>query len=141
MLHNAAEELSEPSPATLQTGYFDQLRSVIESVGVEQVVSESGLEADRIDALAAGDEPPVTVEEAAAVLATGEGNPDAEAIVFEVRDHLLLGMTTAVLDVDTIAANIDVDLTGQEVQQAIEGRIEMSLTQLAAIQAVIEEEP
>lgn len=139
MLHTVAEELSEPSPSTLRTGYFDQLRAVVDSVDVEQVDAESGVDADRIDALAAGDEPSLTVEEAAAILAVDETNPDAEAIVFEVRDHLLLGMTTAVLDVDAIAANIDVDLTGQEVQQAIEGRIEMTLDELAAIQAVIEE--
>jgi hypothetical protein len=50
-----------------------------------------------------------------------------------------MGMTTAVLDVDAIAANLDVGLTGQEVQQAIEGRVEMTLPELAAIQSVIEQ--
>jgi len=34
-----------------------------------------------------------------------------------------MGMATAVLDVDTIAAAIDADLTGQEVQQALEGAL------------------
>jgi len=139
MLHTVAEDRSEPSPATLQTAYFDQLRAVVESAGTEQVAAESGVDAETVDALTGGDEPTLTVEEAAAILAVDDGNPDAEAIVFEVRDHLLLGMTTAVLDVDTIAANIEVDLTGQEVQQAIEGRIEMTLEELAAIQSVIEE--
>jgi len=139
MLHNAAESLSEYAPSTLQAAYVEQLQATIESVGTEQVAAESGLDAERVDALAAGDQPTLTVEEAAGILATGDDNPDAEAIAFEIRDHLLLGMTTAVLDVDTIAANIDADLTGQEVQQAIEGRIEMTLAQLAAIQSVIEE--
>ena len=138
MLHNAAESLSECAPSTLQAAYFEQLRAVIETAGVEQVTAESGLAAERIDTLAAGDEPTLTVEEAAAVLAVDDGNPDAEAIVFELRDHLLLGMTTAVLDVDTVAANAETDLTGQEIQQAIEGRTEMTLAQLAAIQAVID---
>jgi len=139
MLHTVAEKHSDPSPATLQTGYFDQLRTVVESAGTEQVAAESKIDADRLDALAAGDDPTLTVEEAAGILAVSEENPDSEAIVFEVRDHLLLGMTTAVLDVDTIAANVEVDLTGQEVQQTIEGRIEMTLEELAAIQSVIEE--
>jgi hypothetical protein len=49
-----------------------------------------------------------------------------------------MGMTTGVLDVDTIAAEIDVDLTGQEVQQALEGRTEMTLTELAAIHRFID---
>jgi hypothetical protein len=59
-------------------------------------------------------------------------------MVAEVRDHLLMGMATAVLDVDAIAAKIDADLTGQEVQQALEGRTAMTLGQLAEILAVIE---
>jgi len=138
MLQNAAESLSEPTPSTLQAGYFEQLRTVVESVGADQVAAESGLDGERIDALAAGEEPTFTATEAAAVLAVDGANPDAEAIVFELRDHLLMGMTTAVLDVDTIAANAETDLTGQEIQQAIEGRAEMTLAQLAAIQAVIE---
>jgi hypothetical protein len=62
----------------------------------------------------------------------------AETVVAELRDHLLMGMTTAVLDVDTIAATIDADLTGQEVQQTLEGRAAMTLGQLAEIMAVIE---
>jgi len=138
MLQNAAESLSEPTPSALQAGYFEQLHTVVESVGTDQVAAESGLDAERIDALAAGEEPTLTAKEAAAVLAVDDANPDAEAIVFELRDHLLMGMTTAVLDVDTIAANAETDLTGQEIQQAIEGRAEMTLAQLAALQAVIE---
>lgn len=139
MLHTAAENLSECSPSTLQAAYVEQLRATIESVGTEQVTAESGVDPERVDALAAGDQPTLTVEEAASILGVGDDNPDAEAIAFELQDHLLLGMTTAVLDVDAIAANIDADLTGQEVQQAIEGRTEMTLAQLAAIQSVIEE--
>lgn len=138
MLHNAAKSVSEYSPSTLLAGYFGQLRETIDAVGAERVAAETGLEADRIDALADGDQLTLTAEEAAAILATAESTPDADAIVFELRDHLLMGMTTAVLDVDTIAATAETDLTGQEVQQAIEGRTELPLRQLAAIQSVIE---
>ncbi len=49
-----------------------------------------------------------------------------------------MGMTTAVLDVDAVAAELAVNLTGQEVQQAIEGRATLTLDELAAIQAVID---
>jgi hypothetical protein len=48
-----------------------------------------------------------------------------------------MGMTTGVVDVDTIASNVDLDLSGQEVQQAIEGRIPMTLDELAAIHGYI----
>ena len=138
MLHDAAEQLSEPSPSALRAAYEERLRSTIDAVGTETVAAETGLDADRIEALRAEGTPDLTVETAAAMLATDPDQPDADAIVFELRDHLLMGMTTSVLDVDTIAANIDVDLTAQEVQQAIEGRIEMTLPQLAAIQSVID---
>ena len=67
------------------------------------------------------------------------GDREPETIVYELRDHLLMGMTTAVLDVDTIAGAIDADLSGQEVQQALEGRAPMTLAQLSEIQAVIED--
>lgn len=138
MLHTVADELSNPSASALQTAYEDRLQSVITAVGTERIVDETGIEAARIDALAENDSPTLTATEAAAILAVDDETPDAEAIVLELRDHLLLGMTTAVLDVETIAANMEADLTAQEVQQAIEGRAEMTLTQLAAIQSVID---
>jgi len=138
MLHDVAEEGAEPTPSALRTAYTDALRSTVAAVGPETVAADSEVEADRIEALAGGESPNLTVEEAAAVLAVDPDQPDAEAIVFELRDHLLMGMTTGVLDVDTIAATADVDLTGQEIQQAIEGRTAMTLDQLAAIQSVID---
>jgi len=138
MLQNAADGLSDPSPSALRTAYVEMLQSTIETVGTETVADETGLGVERINAVLADDGADLTVEEAAGILAVDPDRPDADAIVFELRDHLLMGMTTAVLDVDTIAANIDVDLTAQEVQQAIEGRIEMTLAQLAAIQSVID---
>jgi len=138
MLQDAADQLSDPTPSALQTAYEGMLQSTIETVGTETVTDETDLDIERLDAILAGEEPDLTVQEAAAILAVDPDRPDADGIVFELRDHLLMGMTTAVLDVDTIAANIDVDLTAQEVQQAIEGRIEMTLAQLAAIQSVID---
>lgn len=140
MLQNVADQLSDPTPSALQTAYEEMLGSTIETVGTETVADETGLGGDRLESLLVGETADLTVEEAAAILAVDPEYPDADAIVFELRDHLLMGMTTAVLDVDTIAANIDVDLSAQEVQQAIEGRIEMTLAQLAAIQSVIDGE-
>jgi hypothetical protein len=72
-------------------------------------------------------------------LALSDDYPDSEAIVLELRDHLLLGMTTGVLDVDTVASNVELGLSGQEIQQALEGRNAMTLEQLAAIHRFIAE--
>jgi tartrate dehydratase beta subunit/fumarate hydratase class I family protein len=133
MLHDVVADPGEHSPAELRAEYDALLQSVVESVGVDHVVAETDLSADTVEAVSAGESVDLTVTEAAAVLGLSENVPDAEVVVLELRDHLLMGMTTGVLDVDTIAAEIDVDLTGQEVQQALEGRTEMTLDELAAI--------
>lgn len=138
MLYDAASEPAAGTVSALRAAYDEQLAAVLESIDVETAAAETGIASETLAAIAAGESPKVTVREAAAVLALDPERPDAEAIVFELRDHLLMGMTTGVLDVDTIASRISVDLTGQEVQQALEGRTEMTLDHLAAIQHVIE---
>ncbi|XVH30778.1 DUF5791 family protein [Haloferacaceae archaeon DSL9] len=139
MLHDASDEPERLSAAELQLEYEAELAAVVDAIGVDAVVEESGVDRDTVEALDRGESPEITVSEAAAILAVAADHPEADAIVYELRDHLLMGMTTGVLDVDTIAANIDVDLTGQEVQQALEGRTEMTLEQLAAIHGLIAE--
>lgn len=139
MLYDAADEPETLSTDELLATYAAELQAVVDDVGADTVVAETDLDRDVVEAVAAGDVADLTVEEAATVLAASPDYPDQRGIVLEVRDHLLMGMTTAVLDVDTIAANIDVDLTGQEVQQAIEGRTRMTLAEFAAIHRLIAE--
>lgn len=138
MLYDAVDEPGTRTPAELRSAYDRELREAVESVGADAAAAESGVEEPRIDALVGGGSPDLTLEEAASVLALKAEVRDAETVVLEVRDHLLMAMTTAVVDVDTIAAEIDTDLTGQEVQQALEGRIPMQLDQLAAIQSFVD---
>lgn len=138
MLHTVASETDDCSAEGLLAGYESVLTAVVDTAGRETVAEKTALDESTLAAVD-GDVAALTLSEAAAIAALGDDAPDAEAIVLETRDHLLMGMTTAVLDVDAIAAAIDVDLTGQEVQQAIEGRIEMTLAELAAIQSVIEQ--
>jgi hypothetical protein len=133
MLYDAADDPGELSPEALREAYESQLRSVVDAVGAETAAAESGVDPDRIRAIEDGAVPDLRVEDAAAILAVDDGRPDAKSIVLELRDHLLMAMTTGVVDVDTLAANVDLDLSGQEVQQALEGRTEMTLEQLAAI--------
>lgn len=138
MLYDAASEPAAGTVSALRAAYDEQLAAVFELTDVETAAAETGIAPETLAAIDAGESPNVTVQEAAAILALDPERPDADAIVYELRDHLLMGMTTGVLDVDTIASRISVDLTGQEVQQALEGRTEMTLDQLAAIQHVIE---
>jgi len=139
MLHTVADDAADLSAAGLQTAYETRLQEILDTVGVETADAETDLDRDTLAGVADGEAADLTLTEAAAIAALDDEFPDAEAIVLETRDHLLMGMTTAVLDVDAIAANLDVGLTGQEVQQAIEGRVEMTLAELAAIQSVIEQ--
>lgn len=139
MLYDAVEEPASLDTAELRAAYERELAAVVDAEGVDAVAEETGIDRERLDGLDSGEPSDLTLSEAAAVLAVSEEYPDSEAIVMEVRDHLLLSMTTGVVDVDTLAAGIDPDLTGQEVQQAIEGRNRMTLSQLAAIQHFLAE--
>ena len=139
MLYDAADDPASLSPAELRKAYEAQIRTAVEPVGVETAAAETGVDEERVAAVVDGDAPEMVVEDAAALLALSDDYPDREAIVLELRDHLLMGMTTGVLDVDTIASNVDLDLSGQEIQQALEGRSSMTLRQLAEIHRYIAE--
>jgi hypothetical protein len=124
------------APEQLRARYDERLRAAIEEQGIETVRNESGVES--VAALAEGDSPELTLEEGAAVLAVSEGEPDADAIVTEMRDHLLMGMTTAVLDVEAVESGIEGAFDAREIQQKIEGRLPMTLDELAMIHGYIE---
>jgi hypothetical protein len=137
MLDSVADDPTSLTPEQLRQAYEGRLADVIEHLSVDHVAAETGLDRATLAAIVDDESPELTLEQAAAVLGCSSEVRDAETVIAEVRDDLLLGMTTGVLDVDTIAANIDHDLTGQEVQQALEGRTKMTLAQLAAIHKVI----
>lgn len=136
MLHEVAADAGT-EPDALQAAYETLVREAVAASDADAVVAETEIGVETTEAIADGTVPTLTVEEAVSVIALVHDR-DAAAIEAELRDHLLLGMTTAVLDVDTIGGAIDTDLTGQEVQQALEGRTSMTLAQLAEIQGVIE---
>ena len=142
MLHEVVDGADDPGdPESLASALASLLAETIDDVGMDRAVAETELDPAVLAAVVDGDEDPlaaITLEDAAALLALPDDR-GADDVVFEVRDHLLMGMTTAVLDVDTLAAGVDADLTGQEIQQAIEGRATMTAAELAAIAAVIED--
>jgi len=123
--------------AALLAAFEAALADAIDAAGRDRVVAETSLDEETVDATAAGNVGDLTLEEGVSVLAAANDR-EPDPMVAELRDHLLMGMATAVLDVDTIAASIDADLTGQEVQQVLEGRAAMTLEQLAQVMAVIE---
>ncbi|SEH37625.1 hypothetical protein SAMN05192561_101229 [Halopenitus malekzadehii] len=139
MLHEVTPaEGADTGADAILDAYRQVLRESLDSAGVETVRIETAVDGDRLEEIAAGGVTDLSVEEAASILAVGTDR-DPDAIVYELRDHLLMGMTTAVVDVDTLAGAIDADLTGQELQQALEGRTRMTLGQLAQISAALED--
>ena len=130
-------DAGEVAPGALLAAFEVMVRESVTEAGPERVGVETGVDEAAVEAAAAGDAADLSVDDAAAIVAV-TADRDADALVAELRDHLLMGMATAVLDVDTVAAGIDADLTGQEVQQALEGRAGMTLEQLAEVMAVIE---
>lgn len=140
MIHDVADDPGSLTPTELRQQYETELRATIEEVGAETVAEQSGIDRERIDEITEenGGTSDIELMDAASVLATREGTPDAESIAMEARDVLLMGMTTAVLDVDTLESEIDGRIEAKEIQQKIEGRFSMTLAEYALLQQAIE---
>ncbi|GGL72533.1 DUF5791 family protein [Halocalculus aciditolerans] len=121
------------SPADVRAQYEATLETVLDDVGVDAAAAETGIDADRLDAIRAGESAGITVTEAAEILALTDDWPDAETLKLEVQDHVMLEMSSAIVDVESLAAAIDDDLDAKEVQQRVEGRHPMTIGEYARI--------
>jgi hypothetical protein len=140
MLRGAFESAGEFSPAELRTEYERRLVETVDEVGIETVAAETEIDRETIQALVDGDSPELTLDEAAAILATDPDGLDKETILAEARDILLLGMSTAVLDVEAIASGINDEMEPKEIQQKVEGRYPITLAEYATLHQYIESE-
>lgn len=138
MFHEVADDPGGETPEELYERYERELREAVEARGLDAVASESEVEAPTLRALLEGEAPELTLEEAASVLAAVEGNPDAETIAALSRDALLMGMTTAVLDVEAVESGIEGELEAREIQSKVEGRFPMTLREYALLHRFIE---
>jgi len=140
MLRGEFPDAGEQSAEELLAAYGTVLAETVERVGVADVVEATGLDRATVDAFADGKVADRTLEEAVAVLATGPDRPDADALQAEAQDILLMGMTTAVMDVESLASGIDDELEPKEIQQKIEGRYPVTLAEYALLHSYIEGE-
>ncbi len=138
MFHEMADDPGSLTPADLLERYRAALRDVIEAHGVDAVAADAGVAASTLQALMDGESPELTLEEAAAVLAVQPDAPDADTIAAMSRDALLMGMTTAVLDVEAVESGLDGALEAREIQSKVEGRFPMTLAEFALLQQYIE---
>lgn len=133
MLYDDIEDPEATSPDELCEEYATGLAEIIDAEGIDSVADETGVDRETVAALADGDAADVRLEDAAAVAALADDAPPKDAVMAEIQDSLLIGMTTAVLDVDTIAAEIDADMDGKQVHQKVEGRAPMTLSEYASL--------
>ena len=138
MLRATFPDAGEQSPEALLAAYGSVLAETVETVGTDAVVESTALDREVINAAAAGEVAALSLEDATAVLAADPERPDADALQAEAQDILLMGMTTAVMDVETLASGIDSQLEPKEIQQKREGRYPMTLEEYALLHSYIE---
>lgn len=135
-----ADEIQDPGEQTsgeVREEYEAALGRVVEAAGVDSAAAASGVDEERLAALADGESVELTLEEAAAIFAVSDDWPDAESLLLEVRDNLMLQMSSAVMDVEALASSLDDDYDPKELQQKIEGRQAMTLGEYARIYRTI----
>lgn len=137
MLYDEIESPDETTPRELQSQYTAELATVIHDLGSDAVDEMTDLDPETIAAIETGQAGDLDLRDAATILALDDAEPDADTILAEVRNHLLLQMSNAVLNVDVLAGDVDLDLSPKELQAKIEGRHPMTLAEYATIHHVI----
>jgi len=130
------------APADLLAAYLADLAAAVDEDGPDAAAADTDVDRETIDTLledgaSATDAVDLTLEEAAQLQALAEGAPDPDTIVEMGCEHLLLGMTTAVLDVDALESELAIDMDAKEIQQKIERRAPMSFAEYVHIQHAI----
>ncbi|MFB6135108.1 MAG: DUF5791 family protein [Halanaeroarchaeum sp.] len=140
MLVDPIEAPEDRSVADVHQSFLEGLADVVESVGLETAAERTAIERDRLRVLLSREVPSFTLHEAAEILALTPEWSDGDAVRMEVRDHLMLGMSSAVLDVDALEREIDAALDAKEIQAKIEGRRSMTLREYADVVLTIARE-
>jgi len=120
--------------------YAAELQVIVEEVGPAAATEETGLDRDVVETVADGDVETVAAmhtSEVAAILALTDGR-DADAILADARDELLLAMSSAVTDIERLVAGMNTDLDPKEAQAKIEGRYPMRLREYAALRVELD---
>lgn len=122
-------------PSQLHAAYVEVLRKHLTRIGEGDLPSEPGT-TDGIEALREGADHAVRLSDAAAVLSLASRLEPRE-VEYELLDRLLIAMTNAVIDVETLADEVDLELSPKELQQRIEGRAPMTLAEFAHVRHVL----
>jgi hypothetical protein len=115
--------------------YAAELQAVLREVGPDEAADTTDLDGAVIDAITASDIEMIRrmhLTEVAPILALTDDRT-ADIIAADGRDELLFAMSSAVTDVERLAASLDTSLDPKEIQAKMEGRYPMRLSEYAAI--------
>ncbi|MFQ3293401.1 MAG: hypothetical protein ACI9PP_000341 [Halobacteriales archaeon] len=140
MFYDNRKDRSHSSVGNLRAEYENDLRAAIAAIGIERAVEETRVERDRLGSLVDGTSPDLTLAEAASIQALAPEAPGAETIVDLACDHLLLGMSNAILDVEALDRRLDVDLGAKTIQRKIERQESMTFDEFIRFQHAILQE-
>lgn len=119
------------SPDALYQRYLEELRSILQAVDAENRATETQLDDAVVDALVQGDDVSVTLSEVVEIWALQTDAAEPDQLLSETRHDLMLSMSTAITNIDAIAGDLDADLSPNEIQAKLEGRLPMTLYEFA----------
>lgn len=135
------DEIGDPpvSPTAARDRLLAAVRDVVESAGRERIEAETDVAPETVSAVAAGGDGSIPLAEAAAILAIEAESRSGEAILEAAREELLLSMSTAMLDVDTLAGRLEGDLDPSAIQAKLEGRFPMTVDEYGRLWVAVED--
>ncbi len=115
--------------------YAAELQAVVREVGPDKAADAADLNDAVISAITGSDLEMIGrmhLTEIAPILALSDDRT-ADIIAADARDELLFAMSTAVTDVERLAASLDTNLDPKEIQAKMEGRYPIRLSEYAAL--------
>ncbi len=137
MFHEQRRDVDGLDPADLRAEYDADMAAAVDAVGVAAAADRSGVDRETVEALVADERPALSLDDAAALAALDDDLPDAETVEEIACEHLLLGMSTGVMDVDALAGAVELELDAKEIQQKLERRAPMSFDEFVHLQHAI----
>lgn len=121
------------SPDELYARYLDELRSILQAANAEERFAELQIDEELITELKRENDVSLTLREAVEIWALQSDTFDPDQLVSETRHDLMLSMSQAITNIDAVAGNLDADLSPNEIQAKLEGRLPLTLYEFAVL--------
>lgn len=130
------EDIAEYEIRELKDAYGQTIRHGLKQAG-RDVVEPRLTDSNAIEAIQSGDVDNITLKNAAVVIGLSTDDMRPPAVESELRERVILGMSNAVLDIDSLVRESGLNLSPKELQQRIEGRAPMTLGEYAQVRLAI----